>query len=557
MLRSLHIENLATIEALTIEFGEGLNALTGETGAGKSIVVGGLGLALGDRAAAEAIRAGARVAVVEACFALPSPPAGLTRLLTDELELEWTPAEPLTLRRELSAAGRNRCFVGGQMVNVADLRRIGELLVDFHGQHEHQSLLHASAARDALDAHAGHAEVVEAYRRAWREVVELRRRRDELDQAAREFEQRLDYLEFQLGEFDKVNPRAGELLELEHEEHRLARADELTRSAAEAYALLYEGSDDQPSVLGQLREVERRMGALAEVEPPFAERLAALAEQKAALEDLAYALRDYADQVEADPARLDEVIARSEAIRRLTRKHGGTEESLFAAVEGMRRERERMERDDAERREIGARVAEAERRLRAAGEKLRAGRKAAAERFAREVGALLKRLHMDKARFEVLLEELEAPGGDGMDRVELLLAANPGLPPAPLRKIASGGELSRVMLAIKTALARRDAIATLVFDEIDAGISGETAVRVGAVMEKLGESHQVLCITHHAAIAARAARHLAVSKSARRRETFTEVTELTGSARLDELARLMGGDAATEAGRELARQLMG
>ena len=556
MLKTLTIQNLATIETLTVEFSRGLNALTGETGAGKSVLVGGLELALGDRASTDVIRAGESVAAVEATFEAPLPVA-IARMLTKEFELEWGAGEPLVLRRELSRSGRNRCFICGQMVGVSELKQVGELLIDFHGQHEHQSLFRPAAAREALDAFADNGNLLDAYHRIWEEAAGLRRRQRELEAAGQDFDRRLDYLSFQLDEIEKLKPQPGEIAALEHEERRLARADALARAAAESFGLLYEGLDeDHPAVLAQLRDVARRLAEILEVEPEFAASLAQLEESKAVLEDLAFTLRDYADQVQADPQRLDEAITRLEAIRRLTRKHGGSEETLFEAWKTMADERDQMSRDDAERETIGAALSEAEGRLRESGEALSRSRRQAAERFGKTIAALLRELRMEKARFEVVLEPLGEPGAEGLDGVDFLLAANPGLPPAPLRKIASGGEISRVMLALKSALAARDAIPTLVFDEIDAGLSGETARRVGHLMEKLAESHQVLCITHHAPIAARAARHASVRKTLRHGATFTDIIPVQGQERLEELARMMGSEAGTEAARELARQLM-
>ena len=564
MLKSLAIQNLATIESLTVDFGEGLNALTGETGAGKSIVAGGLELAVGGRASVEDVRPQQKLAVVEACFEPSPPPEPLTALIRGELELAWEPDEPLVLRREFlrvgrarNAAGRSRCFVNGQMVGVGDLKRIGEWLIDFHGQHEHQSLLRSDAARLALDAYAAHDALLDQYHAAWGELTAIKQRREQLEASAQDFEHRLDYLDFQIDEIRRFNPQPGDQERLEQEERRLARADELVRNANEAYEMLYEGGGEgRSSLLGLLREVERRVAELGEVEPSFAEAPGRLAEQKAALEDLAFSLRDYAISVQDDPGRIDEVIARLEELRRLVRKHGGSEAALLEALAAMETERAQMKHDNAERDQIGKKLSRAQGRLKKCGAALGESRRKAARRFARMVQGLLGKLQMEKARFQIDVEPLEAPGAEGLDRVEMLLAANPGLPPAPLRKVASGGELSRVMLALKSALASRDAIPTLVFDEIDAGLSAETARRVGAMMEKLAASHQILAITHHAPIAARAARQASVRKQTRRGATFTEIVPLAGRARLEELARMMGGDATPKAARELARQLM-
>jgi DNA repair protein RecN (Recombination protein N) len=556
MLHTLVIQNLATIESLAIEFAPGLNALTGETGAGKSIVVEGLGLALGARASAEAIRAGARLATVEATFHAPLP-ADVRRLIVDELSLEWDGAEPLALRREIAAGGRNRCLINGQMVGVADLARIGEALVDFHGQHEHQSLLRKGSAREALDAFAANDALLSAYAAAWDALGALESRRDELAAAARDFQQRAEYLDYQLEELDALDPKPGEGAALEIEEKRLAGAESLAAAAGEAYALLDDSPDEErPALLAALNEVRRRVAELAAVEPAFAEALERLEDHRAGLEDLASALRDYAETTQADPRRLDETIQRREALRRLTRKHGGDEASLLAAWRAMREERRRMELDRGELETIAARCDAARAALMDAGRKLSQARRRAADRFAKATVALLHDLNMEKARFETQIEPLDEPHSHGLDAIEFLLAANPGLPPAPLRKIGSGGELSRVMLALKSTLAARDRIPTLVFDEIDTGVSGETARRVGQTLEQLGASHQILCITHHAPIAARAGRHVSVRKRSGPNATFTEVVALDKKDRLEELARMMGGDGGQASARKLAQELM-
>ena len=555
MLKTLTLRNLATIESLTARFSTGLNALTGETGAGKSIMVGGLELSLGERASAGVVRAGCNLAVAEAVFEPPLPTA-LAGLIREELGLEWD-GGLLSLRREVSDSGRSRCFVNDQLVGVGDLKNIGALLVDMHGQHEHQSLLHASAHRGALDAYAGHDGLLEAYRAAWRDLGQLRRRHAELEEAALHFDQRLDYLNFQLEEYEALAPRPGELEELATAEQRLANVETLSRLAAEAYGLLYDNPvDDQPSLVALLAEVGRRVEEIAGYDEALAPAIDVIASGKAAFEDLAFTLRDYTESIEANPADLERVIQRVEAIRKLVRKHGGSEQAMEESMAAMRDERDRMTGDDEERRQIGKRLAEAEKALETLGRQLSESRAGAAAKMSREVLKGLGGLGMEKARFDIALEPLPQAGADGLDRVEFMLAANQGAEPAPLRKVASGGELSRVMLALKSVLAARDAIPTLVFDEIDAGISGETALRVGRVMEKLARHHQIFCITHHASIAARAGHHASVRKSQSKGETFTHLVHLDGQERLDELAQMMGGKQSGQAARDLARQLM-
>jgi len=554
MLKTLSIQNLATIESIAINLERGFNVLTGETGAGKSIIIGGLELALGGRASSDDIRADENIAVVEASFAPPFPDAVISSL--KEIQIELGDEDELTIRREIIRSGKNRCFINNQMAGVADLKHLGEMLVDLHGQHEHQSLFHTSAHRTALDAFAGHEKLLDKYRAIWSKAAALRRRRNEFEESSRDFEKRLDFLNYQIAEIEKINPLPGELASLENEEKRLAHAETLARLAAESYSFLYEGADyEQPSIISLLHEVAHRVGEICAVESNLANLPPTLEEIRVQLEDMAYTLRDYAGKIQADPQRLDDVTHRLETIRRLIRKHGGSEESLFQEWETISAQLNKMNFDETERRKIEEKLADELKNLSEAAERLRQSRLKAADKMRKEIQTLLRNLAMEKAQFDIQISPMETPDSNGQDAVEFLLAANPGLGAAPLRKVASGGELSRVMLAIKSVMAGRDAIPTLVFDEIDAGISGEVSRHVGKMMETLSESHQILCITHHAAIAARAGHHIAVRKALRRGKTFTELCALEGEERLKELANMMGGKD-IQAALLLARQLM-
>lgn len=555
MLKSLIIKNIATIESIVVEFTDGFNVLTGETGAGKSIVVGGLELALGERLGGDVIRGGENLAVAEACF---SPPFNQKTedLLPSELNIEYAADEPIVLRREISRTGKNRCFINNQMVNLADLKRIGEFFVDLHGQHEHQSLLHAESHLRALDSFAGHERLVSDYQKAWEKVTRLRRRKKELDLAAEDFERHMDFVLFQIEEIEKINPQPGEIPELELEEQRLAHAESLALTAAEAYAILEEESgEDQRSLLAQITEISHRVAEIARVEKEFESTAASLEEMRFMLQDFSSTFRAYAEKTQPDPERLNIVIARLESLRRLLRKHGGSEETLFSALDSLRKQRDQMTHDDEERKGISEELSRAEAAVLKAGDRLRDSRKKAAERLRKKILSLLREMAMEKGEFEVQMESLEEPSPTGLNRIEFLLTANPGLPAAPLRKIASGGELSRVMLSLKSTLAERDAIPTLVFDEIDAGISGEICRRVAKVMETLASTHQILCITHQPAIAARARTHFSVRKSTRGGKTYTELVRVEGASRLEELARMMGTQD-SRAALALARQLM-
>jgi len=558
VLARLRIENLAVIESAELELGAGLTAITGETGAGKSILVGGLELALGARAGGEIIRAGARRASAEAVFGPPFPPE-VARRVRGELGLEWSPEEALELRREIPREGRGRAFIAGQQVAVADLAALGELLVDLHGQHEHQSLFRRPAQRAALDAYGACEALLETYRRRYAEHEELKGRQRALLEAARGFEERLDFLTFQISELEGAAARPGELAELEAEERRLTHAETLAEAAARVYGLLYEGaSSEAPPALAALGEAARALGRIAELDPAMSDLPARAEEIKALLEDLALAVRDYAERCAPDPRRLEAVIERIETLRRLLRKHGVADEAgLLDKLAALREARAGMTQDDEERGQIEPRLKAAAAALQAEAERLSARRQEAARRLARLVTRTIGKVGMEKARFEIAVRPMESFGPDGGDEVEFLLGANPGEGMNPLREVVSGGELSRTMLALKTALARRDAIPTLIFDEVDAGIGGETAAAVGRLLADLAASHQIVCITHHASIAARAERHLSVRKATAGGRTRGWIVRLDREARLEELARLMGGKGAGPAGRRLAERLLG
>lgn len=551
MLKRLMLKNLATIASLTVEFGAGMTALTGETGAGKSMLIGGLELALGERASADRIREGENLAVAEAEFHC-SPERFSLNPWQDVLD--WDATEPLVLRREISRQGRSRCFVNDQLVTVQQLKEIGEWLVDLHGQHEHQSLFNLDAQRGALDDFGGHGDLCDAYRKSWENWHQLARRQRELESASADFERQRDFLQFEYDEIEKVDPQAGEVDALRQREALLAQADALREAALGGYATLYEGSDECPSVLGQLRKLTGSLEPLVELTPKLGEAVERLESVRVELADLADLLQQCAEEGEEDPEALETTIKRLESLKALMRKHGGTEASLLTARERLRAELDGMSHNDREREEIGAQLSEAWAQVEKDAGKLGKARAKAARALEKAVGPLLGQLCMEQARFEIACKPCDKPTQHGAEQIEFLLAANPGLPLAPLRKVASGGELSRVMLAIKTALAGRDQVATLVFDEVDAGISGEATQRVGLLLAQLGAMHQVLVITHHAPIAALAGAQQRISKRVKARDTFTQVDELTREERLDELARMMEGDRAGDAARELVRQ---
>ena len=549
MLHALHIENLAIIDRLEVHFEAGLNALTGETGAGKSILVDALNLALGERADPTLIRAGADKLRVNAVFELPDDPE--LRALLDELGVE--PEEGLLyLSREVQAGGRSVARINGQPVPLSTVQAIGERLVDLHGQHEHQSLLNPSRHLEFLDRWLGEPalslraqtrEAVLALRQAERELQELTER-------AREREQRLDLYRFQLEEIRAANLQVGEDALLETEARRLTHAEKLIALAGGAYdALMQEnGAYDLAAY------ARRSLSEIARIDPSVAEWGDMLEGALAQMEEVAHNLRAYAEQIEYDPARLEEVIARLELIKRLKRKYGDTIEAVLQYAEEAESNLHALETQTERREALEAQVAELQSRAANLCEQLSALRKAGAQRFAQAVQAILRELAMERAEFRV---EVRPKPMDtrGADSIEFLFSANPGEPPRPLSKIASGGEMSRVMLALKTALADAAPVPTLVFDEIDAGLGGRTAHAVGEKLAELAQHCQILCITHLPQIASRATHHLAIEKHSDGDATRVQIRALEGEARIQEIARMLTGEP-TEIALQHAQELL-
>ncbi len=537
MLRFLSIRHLAVIDRLELEFEPGLNVLTGETGAGKSILVGAVGLLVGGRASADLVRTGEETAAVEAIFETPA-------------------GAELIVRREISAQGRSRAMVDGALTTSGALRDLCGGLVDLHGQHEHQVLLDPASHLDLLDEFAGaapeRAEVAGAFGR-W---AALRSERDRLLTGEREKAARAEFLQFQLGEIDRADPKPGEDEELDAARTVLGNADRLLRLCAEAYDTLYEGD---AAVLPALGHVWKKLADLAALDARFTPHVDARAAVKSQLEDLAYFLRDYAAAIDASPARLQEAEDRLAVLERIKRKHGP---SLADALE--RRDQLRRELHDIEHATEKAASLDAELQLArtayldAAG-RLSAKRQAAAGTFCRALEQSLADLAMSRTRCEV---RFAAAGDDsgwsdrGVDQAEFYISANPGEDVKPLARIASGGELSRIMLALKT-LASTDAPGkTLIFDEVDAGIGGAVADVVGLRLQRLGGRFQVLCITHLPQIAAYGTTHFQITKSVRAGRTLTDVTRVTDDDRESELARMIGGADISPAVRASAREML-
>ena len=547
MLRFLRIRNLAVIEAVEVEFEPGFNVLTGETGAGKSILVEAVGLLLGARASADLVRTGEPLATIEAIF----DDAG---------------GRELIVRREISNQGRSRSFIDGALATASALRDLSARLVELHGQHEHQALLDPLAHLPLLDDYAGAGEIATEVGSVW---TRLRSLRDELERSRmdeREKSARLDLIGFQLGEIEKAAPKAGEDEELAATRQVLASAERIQRLCEESYATLYDRDD---AVLAGLGGVWKRIGELATIDPQFAAYVESRDTIKSQLEDLAFFLRSYADGIDASPARLQEVEDRLALLERLKRKYGPTLHDVIERRTALARERDLLtgvgERAD----DLLKSLAVATGDYLSTARELSRQRRTAAVNFARDMEALLRELAMARTRFEVRFNDGELPESGwserGIDNAEFFVSPNPGEELRALARIVSGGELSRVMLALKTLANTKPGSMfessfvspkTLIFDEVDAGIGGRVADVIGSRLQDLGMRFQVLCITHLPQIAARGGAQFLIEKSIRGSRTVTRVERLDQEGRIEEIGRMIGGASITEQTRASARELL-
>jgi DNA repair protein RecN (Recombination protein N) len=550
MLLELRIRDFAVIRDLSLELGPGLNVLTGETGAGKSIIVGALSLLLGDRASSDSVRTGAERALVEAVFDL-SPRPELRELLREQgLPDE---GELLLLRREVQAEGRNRAWINGSPATAGAVGALGRALVDLHGQHEHQTLLDPGEQRGILDAFGGGESQAREVGRLHARLTALRSERAARDARGRELEARSDFLRFQLQEIREGAPRPGEDREVEEELRRLDHAEELVREAEAVHQALYAGEGAVSEVVAEARD---RMRRLARLDPALKE----LHDQLDSLYHLSVeagrGAGAYAGGVEVDPRRAEELRRRLDFLFRLKRKYGPELEDVLATRDRLAGELEELDRSSVALEELDREVIALESGLSAESGALRALREEAGTRLGREVEALLPELGMKGATFRVHLDPLPEPGPHGAERVEFRASLNPGFEPRSLARIASGGELSRVMLALKAILVRMDRVPTLIFDEVDAGIGGAVAVAVGRKLEEVAGHHQVVVITHLPQVASRAGRHLRVEKGEDQGVATTRVVGLEGDERVREIARMLGGDPESRTSREHARELL-
>jgi DNA repair protein RecN (Recombination protein N) len=558
MLRELSVQNLAIIEDVRVELRPGFCAWTGETGAGKSLLLGALGLLLGERGSIDLLRAGAEELRVTGRFELDSPQ---TRLEVEGILGGPLDDDEIILARRLNRGGRSQAYANDRPVVLSTLKQIGNLLVDIHGQRETESLLHPAYQLQLLDAY-GHLEAPRGkYLTLAERVRELRRQRNTLTAERQQRQRELSLLRFECEELDEANLEPGEIAELTRERERLMHAQNLQAFAATASGELY---DEDGSIVERLGKLQREAHSWAALDPGLEEVVRRLEEVHAEVQDLAGVLRRLGQRWEADPERLDEVERRLQFLRRLESKYRRSVDDLIVYRVGLDEQETRLQRQEDDLERIDAELAEAYQQLREAAVELSKQRRRVADRLAKEAQKQLVDLGMAGAKLDAILQtnplgddpaHAEAPAW-GADQLELTLAANPGEPALPLRKVASGGELSRTMLALKTVLAGHDHRGTLVFDEIDANVGGRLGDTLGQKLAALGQTHQVICVTHLPQVASYARHHWNIGKSRRGKRTVTRIHLLEDGERLEELASMLRGEARGETTRQEAAAML-
>ena len=550
MLIELRIRDYAVIHDLTLELGPGLSALSGETGAGKSIIVGALSLLLGERASSDTVRTGAERAMVEAVFDVASHPKIGAQL--NDLGIE-TEDGLLILRREVAAVGRNRAWINESPTTARTVGELGRTLVDLHGQHEHQTLLRKDTQRGILDAFGEAEKDASAVEEAFEELSKLEARLKELQEHRRELASRVDFLRFQMSELEEANVQPGEEEALADEGRRLENSEELLGEATRIHTELY---STEGAITEKVAALAQTLARLKEWDPALEGPHEELQEAYHALAEVGRDLSNYAGGLRHDPGRLEEVRSRLDVIHSLKRKYGPTSEDVVASRDRVRAELDEVEDGRWDEDTLVADVDRTRSTLIEAAASLSEKRREAAARLEEEVEALLPDLGLPAGTFKVQMETFPDVKSRGAEDVEFLVSVNKGFPPTALARVASGGELSRVMLNLKAILAQVDQVPTLVFDEIDAGIGGQVASLVAAKLKDVARYHQVFVVTHLPQLASQARSHLLVEKNEGEGLAETAVKGLTGDARVREIARMLGGDPESETSQNHARELL-
>ena len=553
MLSLLHIENIAVIQTADIQFDRGFNTLTGETGAGKSIVVDAIGAIIGERTSRDLIRTGAKSALVNAVF-------------TDLPPLEWFrengvgPDEEgnLLIQREIQPDGKNVCRLNGRLITVSQLRQLGQQLLNIHGQHDGQQLLDQRCHLEYLDGFGETAPLRADFQKAFHRLAALRREISALQMDEAEKARRIDSLEFQIGELERGNLRAGEEEELTDRRNLLRNAGKLMESVEGAHLAL-SGDEERAGAAALLGEAEGALHAAGRISTQAAELLEKLIELRCAADDVAEQVRDLRDRFDFEPGELDQIESRLDVLHRLKKKYGGTVEEMLTYLVRCRQELDEIQFSTDTIARLEKEKTHALEEARKAGEALSAARRKAAQALQKRIQTELAQLDMPKVRFQVAFQPKtgeDAMDETGLDEVQFLMSANVGEDLKPIQKIASGGELARIMLALKNVLAENDHVGTMVFDEVDTGVSGRAAQKVAEKLADVARTKQVLCVTHLPQLAAMAHVHFSVEKGERDGRTYTQVERLTRERRMEELARLTSGEHITDATLSAAGELL-
>lgn len=549
MLLTLHVKDFVIVDQLQLEFSPGFTVLTGETGAGKSIILDALGLLLGDRAEIAQIREGADRAEISASLDIQRLP-DLKAWLSDNA-LSGDDGE-LLIRRLIDRSGRSRSFINGQQATQAQLKTLGEYLVDIHGQHAHQSLVRPDTQRGLLDAYAGATQLARDVRAAWQDWQQARKAREDAEKRLRESEVERERLTWQIGELSELNLQADEWPQLNQQHSRLANAAELAQSAQAAVDVL---SDMDGNCLSLLSQVQNRLGKLSGFDTRLAESLALLDSVDAELREVVYSLRDYGSSFDDDPQQLVEVEARIDALMGMARKYRCQPEDLPKKLQDWQAQLAALEAaTDQDALAVAESAALA--RYRAQAESLSGKRRQAASELSARISTEMQRLAMEGARFAIELSAASEPTAHGLETIEYLVAANQGSTLRPLAKVASGGELSRISLAMQVVISQVASVPTLIFDEVDVGIGGRVAEVVGKLLKQLGERYQVLCVTHLPQVASCGDQHWRVSKSSNAGRTVSRIAPLDAEGRVLEIARMLGGEDITATTRQHASEML-
>ncbi|MCD4486899.1 DNA repair protein RecN [Chromobacterium vaccinii] len=549
MLLSLTVKDFVIVDSIALDFSDGFTVLTGETGAGKSIMLDALGLLLGDRAEGAQVREGAERAEITAEFSTANRPEVDAWLTDNELSGD---EDVLLLRRLIDRGGRSKSFVNGQAATLAQLKSLGEFLVDIHGQHAHQSLMKSETQRQLLDAYAGSTTLARDANKAWQEWQAARQARQDAERMSRESEVERERLTWQIGELTELNLLPDEWTTLSQSHTRLANSAELVQSAQQAVDVLSENDD---SCLSQLAHVQTRLSKLSNLDPRLSDTLSLLDSVDAELREVVYGLRDYASDIDQDANQLVEMERRLDLLMSTARKYRVQPADLADKLADWQQQLSALEASvDVEALSVAEAASLA--RYRALAEALSGKRRQAASELSERISGEMGRLAMGGARFAIELSALAEPGAHGMESIEYLVAANAGTSLRPLAKVASGGELSRISLAMQVVISQVASVPTLIFDEVDVGIGGRVAEVIGHMLRDLGQRYQVLCITHLPQVASCGKHHWQVSKRERKGQVLSNIAPLDAEQRVLEIARMLGGVELTQTTREHAAEML-